>query len=87
MNFDDWLRAFAAELHQRRVATDAARHVVAEAATHLREGGGDPWQVFGPPQAYAAAIVESIGTAPGTSAGTPGAPCSPGTSPAVRARS
>ncbi|WP_431728345.1 ATP-binding cassette domain-containing protein [Verrucosispora sp. TAA-831] len=65
MNSDEWLRAFAAELHQRRVATDAARHVVAEAATHLREGGGDPWQVFGPPQAYAAAIVESIGTAPG----------------------
>ncbi|GIJ08373.1 ATP-binding cassette domain-containing protein [Micromonospora andamanensis] len=65
MNTDDWLRAFAAELYQRRVGRDAARHVVAEAATHLREGGGDPWLVFGSPQAYAAAIVESIGTAPG----------------------
>ncbi|WP_431883752.1 ATP-binding cassette domain-containing protein [Micromonospora gifhornensis] len=64
MNADEWLRVFAAELHQRRVADDAARHVVAEAATHLREGGGDPWLVFGPPQAYAATIVESIGTAP-----------------------
>ncbi|MGS2613872.1 ATP-binding cassette domain-containing protein [Micromonospora sp. LZ34] len=65
MNVDDWLRAFAAELYQRRVAVDAARHVVAEAATHLRDGGGDPWLVFGPPREYAAAVVESIGTMPG----------------------
>ncbi|MEU7973301.1 ATP-binding cassette domain-containing protein [Micromonospora sp. NPDC049089] len=65
MNADDWLRTLTAELHQRRVAADAARHVVAEAATHLREGGGDPWVVFGPPQQYAGAVVESIGTAPG----------------------
>ncbi|WP_309223105.1 ATP-binding cassette domain-containing protein [Micromonospora sp. CP22] len=65
MNADDWLRTFAAELHHRRAGHDAIRHVVAEAATHLREGGGDPWLVFGSPQAYAAAIVESIGTVPG----------------------
>ncbi|MEV7329711.1 ATP-binding cassette domain-containing protein [Micromonospora sp. NPDC093244] len=64
MNADYWLRALTAELHQRRVAPDAVRHVVAEAATHLREGGGDPWVVFGPPQQYADAVVESIGTAP-----------------------
>ncbi|PYC73322.1 ABC transporter [Micromonospora arborensis] len=65
MNVDDWLRTLTAELHQRRVAADAARHVVAEVATHLREGGGDPLVVFGPPQQYAGAVVESIGTAPG----------------------
>ncbi|MEU8179745.1 ATP-binding cassette domain-containing protein [Micromonospora sp. NPDC049044] len=65
MNADDWLRTLTVELHHRRVAADAARHVVAEAATHLREGGGDPWVVFGPPQQYAGAVVESIGTAPG----------------------
>lgn len=64
VNADDWLRTLTAELHQRRVAPDAARHVVAEAATHLRDGGGDPWVVFGPPQQYAGAVVESIGTAP-----------------------
>ncbi|WP_230415948.1 hypothetical protein [Micromonospora tarapacensis] len=79
MNADDWLRAFAAELHQRRVAVDTARHVVAEAATHLRDGGGDPWLVFGPPQTYAAAIVESVGTAPGPGPARSG--CTPEASP------
>ncbi|MEU7931573.1 ATP-binding cassette domain-containing protein [Micromonospora echinofusca] len=64
MNADEWLRAFAAELDRRRVRADAARHVVAETAAHLRDGGGDPWAVFGRPQDYAAAIVETIGTSP-----------------------
>jgi ABC-type Mn2+/Zn2+ transport system ATPase subunit len=64
MNPDEWLRAFAAELHHRRVRPDDARHVVAEAATHLRDAGGDPTIVFGPPGQYAATIAESIGAPP-----------------------
>ncbi|MEV1145245.1 ATP-binding cassette domain-containing protein [Micromonospora sp. NPDC049799] len=64
MNADEWLQTLAAELHQRRVAPDAARHVVVEAATHLREDGRDPWLVLGPPREYAAAIAESLGPAP-----------------------
>ncbi|MFI1195943.1 ATP-binding cassette domain-containing protein [Micromonospora sp. NPDC020750] len=72
MNADEWLRAFAAELRQRRVRDADARHVVAEAATHLRDGGGDPAVVFGLPGRYAAAIAESIGATP------PPVPAAPG---------
>jgi ABC-2 type transport system ATP-binding protein len=64
VNADQWLHTFAAELHRRRVATEDVRHVVAEAATHLRDGGGDPWAVFGAPDRYAAVIADSVGTRP-----------------------
>ncbi|MFJ8579041.1 ATP-binding cassette domain-containing protein [Micromonospora sp. NPDC093277] len=65
MNADQWLHTFGAELRRRRVASEDIRHVVAEAATHLRDSGGDPWAVFGPPDRYAAVIADSIGTRPG----------------------
>ncbi|MFR9777740.1 ATP-binding cassette domain-containing protein [Micromonospora sp. MS34] len=64
MNADQWLHAFAAELHRRRVATEDIRHVVAETASHLRDGGGDPWAVFGAPDRYAAVIADSVGIRP-----------------------
>lgn len=57
MTVDDWLAALAAELHRRRV--DPAGPV-GEAAAHLRDSGRPPLLVFGPPAAYAAAIVDSL---------------------------
>ncbi|PRY24696.1 ATP-binding cassette domain-containing protein [Pseudosporangium ferrugineum] len=57
MTVDDWLAAFAAELRRRRVDPAA---LVAEAATHLRDSGRAPLQVFGPPAAYAVTLVDSL---------------------------
>jgi ABC-2 type transport system ATP-binding protein len=61
MNQNGWLSALAHELRRRDVGGDAARQVVAEAAVHLRDSGGDPMRVFGPPAAYASAVAESVG--------------------------
>ncbi|WP_422773550.1 ATP-binding cassette domain-containing protein [Plantactinospora sp. WMMC1484] len=69
MNHDGWLHALAGELHRRGVDPDLSRHVVAEAATHLRDSGEPPSRVFGAPAAYATAVAESVGAAqpgPGT---------------------
>lgn len=57
MTVEEWLAALAAELRRRRV--DPAG-VVAEAATHLRDSGRPPLQVFGPPTAYAVSVVDSL---------------------------
>jgi ABC-2 type transport system ATP-binding protein len=61
VNQDVWLAALAGELHRRGVDTDLGRHVVAEAAAHLRDSGEPPLSVFGPPAEYASAIAESLG--------------------------
>lgn len=61
MNHDAWLTALAGELRRNRVGPDLAGHVVAEAATHLRDSGEPPLRVFGPPEAYAAAVADSVG--------------------------
>ncbi|MFY1672856.1 hypothetical protein ACN27G_23320 [Plantactinospora sp. WMMB334] len=76
MNHDGWLHALAGELHRRGVDPDLSRHVVAEAATHLRDSGEPPLRVFGAPAAYATAVAESVGVpqpagTPGTGRGTP----------------
>jgi ABC-2 type transport system ATP-binding protein len=54
---EEWLAAFGAELHRRRVDPAA---VVAEAAAHLRDSGRPPLETFGPPAAYAVTIAESL---------------------------
>ncbi|MDG4789457.1 ATP-binding cassette domain-containing protein [Micromonospora sp. WMMD1102] len=78
MNSDGWLHALTGELHRRGLDPDLSRHVVAEAATHLRDSGEPPLQVFGPPSAYAAAVAESLGAAqPGSGVGVARVP-SPG---------
>jgi ABC-2 type transport system ATP-binding protein len=60
VNQDVWLAALASELHRRGVETDLARHVLAEAAAHLRDSGEPPLSVFGPPGEYATAIADSL---------------------------
>ncbi|AVT33129.1 ABC transporter [Plantactinospora sp. BC1] len=62
MNSDGWLQALTGELHRQGLDADLVRHVVAESATHLRDSGEPPLQVFGPPGTYAAAVAESLGT-------------------------
>ncbi|WP_306216315.1 ATP-binding cassette domain-containing protein [Actinoplanes sp. RD1] len=57
MTVEEWLAAFGAELHRRRVDPAA---VVAEAAAHLRDSGRHPLETFGPPTAYAVTIAESL---------------------------
>ncbi|MBE1484589.1 ATP-binding cassette domain-containing protein [Plantactinospora soyae] len=61
MNHDGWLHALTGELHRRGLDPELSRHVVAEAATHLRDSGEAPLRVFGPPETYAAAVAESVG--------------------------
>ena len=61
MNHDAWLIALAGELRRHGVGPDLAGHVVAEAATHLRDSGEPPLRVFGPPGEYAAAVADSVG--------------------------
>ena len=57
MTEESWLAALAAELQRRGVPPTA---VVAEAAGHLRDSGQPPLRVFGTPEAYATAVVESL---------------------------
>lgn len=63
MNPQVWLSALAAELTRHGVSPDLAGHVVAEVATHLRDSGEAPLHVFGQPDAYAAAVADSVGAA------------------------
>ncbi len=63
MNYDAWLAALSGELRRNGLDADLARHVVAEAAAHLRDSGQSPLAVFGPPGAYASAVIESINAA------------------------
>ncbi len=57
MNAEQWLTELAGEL--RRQGFDPG-HVVAEAAGHLRDSGQPPLRAFGPPEAYAAAVADSL---------------------------
>nr|BFE68748.1 hypothetical protein GCM10020092_020490 [Actinoplanes digitatis] len=57
MTADDWLAALSAELRRRRI--DPAGPV-GEAAAHLRDSGQHPLEVFGPPTAYALAVVAGL---------------------------
>ncbi|MEV4754993.1 ATP-binding cassette domain-containing protein [Micromonospora sp. NPDC049559] len=61
MNHDAWLAALAGELRRHGVGPDLTGHVVAEAATHLRDSGESPLRVFGQPEAYARAVADSLG--------------------------
>ncbi|GAA3387669.1 ATP-binding cassette domain-containing protein [Cryptosporangium minutisporangium] len=57
MTVDEWLAALSAELRRRQVDPSGP---VGEAAVHLRDSGQAPLSVFGPPAAYALAVVESL---------------------------
>jgi ABC-type multidrug transport system ATPase subunit len=59
-----WLAELRAELLRQGLDPDLARHVVAEAAAHLRDSGQQPLDTFGPARHYAAAVVESTGRPP-----------------------
>lgn len=61
MNHETWLSALTRELHRHAIDGDLARHITAEAAAHLRDSGEPPLRVFGTPEAYAAAVAESVG--------------------------
>ncbi|MFC0505596.1 ATP-binding cassette domain-containing protein [Micromonospora costi] len=61
MNHNAWLAALTGELRRHGVGPDLTGHVVAEAATHLTESGEHPLRVFGPPDAYARAVADSLG--------------------------
>jgi ABC-2 type transport system ATP-binding protein len=63
VNEDVWLAALASELLRFNVDERLARHVVAEAAAHLRDSGDPPLSIFGLPGNYAAAIADSLGAA------------------------
>jgi YD repeat-containing protein len=71
MNHHGWLDALASELRRHGIDPELSRHVVSEAASHLRESGEPPLAVFGSPAAYAAAVAESLG-AGAAPAGRPG---------------
>ncbi|MFC7549184.1 ATP-binding cassette domain-containing protein [Plantactinospora sp. GCM10030261] len=60
MNDDQWLGAFAAELHRRGIGPDVVRQIVAEAGAHLRDSGHHPATAFGRPDGYADRIVDSL---------------------------
>jgi ABC-type multidrug transport system ATPase subunit len=57
VNTEQWLTALAGEL--RRYGLDPG-HVVQEAAGHLRDSGQPPHRAFGTPEAYAAAVADSL---------------------------
>lgn len=60
MRNDAWLDALAGELRRHGVAPDTAGNVLAETAAHLWDSGDEPLRAFGPPQAYAAAVADSV---------------------------
>ena len=61
MNQDAWLTALTDELRRHGVDAGITRHVVAEAASHLRDSGEPADSAFGAPAAYARAVVDSVG--------------------------
>ncbi len=61
MNHNLWLAALTGELRRHGVGPDLTGHVVAEAATHLLDSGESPLRVFGAPETYARAVVDSLG--------------------------
>jgi ABC-2 type transport system ATP-binding protein len=63
MNPQTWLAELEAELRRRGTGVETAGHVVAEAAAHLSDSGENPLAVFGRPESYAVAVIESIGRA------------------------
>ncbi|GAA4692078.1 ATP-binding cassette domain-containing protein [Phytohabitans rumicis] len=60
MNNDHWLHALGQELARQQLGPDVARHVIAEAAAHLRDSGQPALRAFGTPQGYATAVAESL---------------------------
>jgi ABC-type Mn2+/Zn2+ transport system ATPase subunit len=73
MNHDAWLAALDGELRRRGIEPGLARHVVAEAAVHLRDSRQPPLAAFGRPDVYAAAVADSVGqAAPGPRRPPPG---------------
>ncbi|MFE0588613.1 ABC transporter ATP-binding protein [Micromonospora echinospora] len=60
MNNDSWLHALGQELARHQIGPDVTGHVIAEAATHLRDSGQPALRAFGTPQGYAAAVAESL---------------------------
>ncbi|GAA2370202.1 hypothetical protein Cme02nite_61440 [Catellatospora methionotrophica] len=60
MRQDTWLDALAGELRRHGVAEQTAGNVLAETAAHLWESGDDPLRAFGPPEAYAATVADSV---------------------------
>jgi ABC-2 type transport system ATP-binding protein len=65
----EWLTALTDELRRRGVDDRLAAHVVAEAASHLRDSGEPAARAFGAPAAYARAVAESVGPRPRRAAG------------------
>jgi len=63
---DSWLSALAEQLRRHGVDDGTAAAVVAEAAVHLRDSGQPAPSAFGPPDAYAAAVANSLGPPPVT---------------------
>ncbi|MFC0526890.1 ATP-binding cassette domain-containing protein [Phytohabitans kaempferiae] len=55
-----WLQALGQELARHQLAPEVMRHVVAEAAAHLRDSGQPALRAFGTPQGYAAAVADSL---------------------------
>ncbi|MEH1123921.1 ATP-binding cassette domain-containing protein [Micromonospora sp. CPCC 206061] len=60
MDNDRWLWALGQEMARHQLTPDAVRHVVAEAAAHLRDSGQPALRAFGTPEGYAAAVAESL---------------------------
>jgi ABC-2 type transport system ATP-binding protein len=58
---DAWLGALARELRGLSVEPGIAGGILAEAAAHLADSGQSPFAAFGPPDRYAAAIVQAGG--------------------------
>jgi ABC-type multidrug transport system ATPase subunit len=63
---DSWLSALAEQLRRHGVDRGDAAAVLAETAVHLRDSGQPAPAVFGPPEAYAAAVADSLGPPPVT---------------------
>ena len=60
MNVESWLWALAGELRRQGIAAAHVETIVADARTHLRDSGEDPYQTFGTPERYALAVAESL---------------------------
>jgi len=70
MSTEEYLKALAYELRQRKHSEDMVRNRLQEVVSHLAESGESGEAAFGPPREYAASFPAGTSTSRGTRVGT-----------------
>lgn len=70
MSTEEYLKALAYELRQRKHSEDTVRNTLQEVASHMAESGESGEAAFGKPHAYAASFPAGTSTSKGSRVGS-----------------